>query len=84
MLTKYPLGVVRVLPFTVHSLGDYTAAALLLAAPWALNFASGDSGLTAFYVVGGIAVLAVSLVTNYQYSPKREWVAATGASPSPA
>ena len=27
----------------------------------------------AFYVVAGVAVLAVSLVTNYQYSPKREW-----------
>jgi hypothetical protein len=73
MLTKYPLGVVKALPFTVHSAGDYLAAALLLAAPWTLNFADGDSGLTAFYVVAGIAVLAVSLITNYQYSPKREW-----------
>jgi hypothetical protein len=70
-LTRYPLGVVKVLPFTVHSAGDYLAAALLLAAPWALNFASADGGLAAFYTVGGIAVLAVSLITNYQYSPKR-------------
>jgi hypothetical protein len=73
MLTKYPLGVVKVLPFTVHSAGDYLAAALLLIAPFALNFHSGDAGLTAFYIVAGIAVLAVSLITNYQYSPKREW-----------
>jgi hypothetical protein len=75
-LTRYPLGVVKVLPFTVHSAGDYLAAALLLAAPWALNFASADGGLAAFYTVGGIAVLAVSLITNYQYSPKRSLVAA--------
>src|SRR3954449_10748826 len=81
MLTKYPLGVAKVLPFTVHSAGDYLAAALLLAAPWALNFHSGDAGLSAFYVVAGVAVLAVSLVTNYQYSPKRTWV---GAAPQPA
>ena len=27
MLTKYPLGVVKVLPFTIHSAGDYLAAA---------------------------------------------------------
>jgi hypothetical protein len=73
MLTRYPLGVVKVLPFTVHSAGDYLAAALLLVAPYALHFNHGDKGLTAFYLVGGIAVLAVSLVTNYQYSPKREW-----------
>ena len=71
VLTKYPLGVVKVLPFTVHSAGDYLAAALLLAAPWALNFASADGGLAAFYIAGGIAVLGVSLITNYQYSPKR-------------
>ena len=72
-LTKYPLGIKRVLPFTVHSAGDYLAAALLVIAPFALDFTDGDGGLSAFYVVAGIAVLAVSLVTNYQYSPKRSW-----------
>ena len=61
MLTKYPLGVKKVLPFTIHSAGDYLAAALLLIAPFALNFHDTDAGLTAFYIVAGIAVLAVSL-----------------------
>lgn len=79
MLTKYPLGVVKVLPFTIHSAGDYLAAALLLGAPWALHFSAGDRGLTTFYVAAGIAVLAVSLITNYQYSPKRSWAAAPSA-----
>src|SRR5436189_4091490 len=65
MLTKYPLGVIKVLPFTIHSAGDYLAAALLLGAPWVLNFADGDTGLAVFYAVAGVAVLAVSLVTNY-------------------
>lgn len=71
MLTKYPLGVAKVLPFPIHSAGDYLAAGLLLAAPWVLNFSSGDRGLTVLYMVLGFAVLAVSLITNYQYSPKR-------------
>ena len=75
MLTKYPLGVAKVLPFTLHSAGDYLAAGLLVAAPLALDF-SGDDGLAAFYVVMGLAVLAVSLVTNYQYSDKRAWAVA--------
>ncbi len=73
MLTKYPLGVVKVLPFTVHSAGDYLAAALLIISPFALGYTDSDGGLAAFYVAAGIAVLAVSLITNYQYSPKREW-----------
>jgi len=71
MLTRYPLGVVKVLPFTVHSAGDYLAAALLVVAPFALDFNDSDGGLTAFYIAAGVAVLAVSLVTNYQYSEKR-------------
>src|SRR5437899_10455618 len=57
MLTKYPLGVAKVLPFTVHSAGDYLAAALLLAAPSARNFGDGDGGLTAVCILGGAAVL---------------------------
>jgi hypothetical protein len=68
MITKYPLGVVKVLPFTVHSAGDYLAAALLLIAPFALGFSDTDGGLTALYIAGGVAVAAVSLITNYQYS----------------
>src|SRR5438477_7450852 len=73
MLTRYPLGVAKVLPFTVHSAGDYLAAALLVLSPFALNFNDTATGLTAFYIVAGIAVLGVSLITNYQYSEKREW-----------
>jgi hypothetical protein len=71
MLTRYPLGVWKVLPFTIHSAGDYLAAALLVIAPFALSFNDSDTGLAAFYIAGGVAVLAVSLITNYQYSPKR-------------
>jgi SPW repeat-containing protein len=77
MLTRYPLGVAKVLPFTVHSAGDYLAAALLILSPFVLGYTDTDGGLSAFYVVAGLAVLAVSLVTNYQYSPKREWSGAT-------
>jgi hypothetical protein len=79
MLTKYPLGVKKVLPFTVHSGGDYLAAALLILSPFALGFTDTDGGLSAFYVIMGIAVLAVSLITNYQYSEKRSWNGATPA-----
>jgi hypothetical protein len=81
MLTRYPLGVAKVLPFTVHSAGDYLAAALLVITPFALGYTDTDGGLSAFYVAAGIAVLAVSLVTNYQYSPKRTW---STAAPQPA
>jgi hypothetical protein len=70
MMTRYPLGVVKVLPFQVHSAGDYLAAALLLGAPFTLHFRQSDGGLAALYIASGIAVLAVSLITNYQYRPE--------------
>jgi hypothetical protein len=45
----------------------------LIGSPFVLNFQSSDTGLTAFYIGAGIAVLAVSVITNYQYSPQRQW-----------
>ena len=79
MLTRYPLGVAKVLPFTVHSAGDYLAAALLIIGPFALGFDGTSGGLDVFYVVAGVAVLAVSLITNYQYSPRRDLAPHTAA-----
>ena len=80
MLTRYPLGVVKVLPFPVHSAGDYLAAALLVASPFALGFSSSDRALTVVYLAAGVAVLAVSLLTTYQYSLP----AVPGTLPAPA
>ena len=71
LLTKYPLGLFKVLPFPVHSAGDYLAVFLLIASPFVIGFDGTSGGLDVFYVVAGVAVLAVSLITNYQYSPKR-------------
>ena len=69
MLTRYPLGVIKVLPFTLHSAGDYLAVVLLGVAPFALDFHNSARGLTIFYLAAGAAVLLVSLITNYQYRP---------------
>jgi hypothetical protein len=68
LITNYPLGALKILPFQVHSAGDYLAAALLLAAPFTLHFNHGDAGLSAVYVVAGLAVVGVSLITNYQWN----------------
>ena len=69
LLTKYPLGLIKVLSFRLHSAGDYAATALLFASPFALRFNHTDMGVTVFYIGAGVAVLGVSLITNYQYGP---------------
>ena len=49
------------------------ATLTLIAGPFVVGFDGSSGGLTLFYVLAGAAVLAVSLITNYQYSDKREW-----------
>src|SRR3954468_4774425 len=66
LVTRYPLGLVKLVPFPVHSAGDYLGALLLILAPFALDFTDSDGGLAAFYIVVGAVVLLLSLVTDYQ------------------
>ena len=42
--SSVPMSLVKVLPFPVHSGGDYLAAALLVVAPFALNFSVPRAG----------------------------------------
>ncbi len=65
VFTDYPLGVIRVIPFVVHSAGDYIGAAALIAAPFVLGFNDSDGGLATFYVVMGVVLVAASLITDY-------------------
>ena len=75
IFTDYPLGLVKVIPFVVHSAGDYVGAAGLIAAPFVLGFNDTDGGLTAFYVFMGVALVAVSLVTDYGDTPRGQSIA---------
>lgn len=65
LLTDYPLGARRVIPFKLHSAGDYLGAASLILAPFLLGFSDSDEGLTTFYVAVGAVLVAVSLITDY-------------------
>lgn len=67
LLTDYPLGVRRIIPFKLHSAGDYLGAGALITAPFLLGFSDTDEGLTAFYVAVGAVLVAVSLLTDYDH-----------------
>ena len=71
LLTDYPLGVRRVIPFKLHSAGDYLGAGTLIVAPFLLGFSDSDEGLTTFYVAVGVVLVAVSLLTDYDH-PDRD------------
>jgi hypothetical protein len=73
LFTRYPLGAIRVIPFPVHSFGDYLGGALAILAPFVLDFRDEDSGLSALYIVVGAVVVILSLVTNYSWGPDEQF-----------
>jgi hypothetical protein len=74
LFTRYPLGVVKVIPFPVHSGGDYLGGILAIIAPFVLDFWNSDQGLSVTYIVVGAVVLALSLVTDYSWGPDHQRV----------
>ena len=57
----------RLISPTTHGIMDYIMGLLLIASPWAFSFNRGGAE-TWVPVVLGIAMLLVSLITDYRYS----------------
>lgn len=67
LLTKYPLGALKVIAFPVHGLLEAVMAAAWLPMPWVFGFA-GDAAARNFYVLAGLGLLALVLLTDYRSS----------------
>jgi hypothetical protein len=65
LLTDYPLGLARVVPFPLHGSLELIVAPVLVALPWVLNYA-WDLPARNYYVGMGIVVFAVWLTTDYR------------------
>lgn len=81
LVTAYPLGVVKLLPFTIHGGIEVLTAAFLLLAPWLFGFAEVDAARN-FFIVAGVGLFLVYVVTDYRAAerdrprgPRRERVA---------
>jgi hypothetical protein len=75
LVTRYPLGLLKVLPFSMHGVLEAAMAVVWLAAPWLFGFAADVPARTVFVCAGVALLLAVSL-TRYgereaQRSPNR-------------
>jgi hypothetical protein len=69
LLTAYPLGAVRMIPFTVHATIEFVTALVLLAMPWVGNFSDVDAARN-FFLAGGIGLLALWTVTDYKLAER--------------
>ena len=66
LITKYPLGAIRLLPFPAHGVIEALMAASWIVMPWLLGFAEESTAARNFFVAAGIALLAVVAVTDYR------------------
>ena len=64
LLTRYPLGAARVIPFPVHGVIEAAAGLMTAAAPWLMGFAR-DRSATATHLASGLGTLAVFALTDY-------------------
>lgn len=65
LITRYPLGAVKILPFPAHGVLETLMAAGWIAMPWLLGFA-GEAAARNFFVAAGVGLLIVAALTDYQ------------------
>lgn len=71
LMTRYPLGVLKVIPFPIHGIIETVAAVMTAAAPWTLGFAR-DERAKLTHLVSGLGTLAVVAVTDYKAAEREE------------
>jgi hypothetical protein len=65
LMTAYPLGVAKLIPFPVHGSVEVVTSAFLVIAPFLFGFSRVMSARN-FFLVGGIGLFLVWLTTNYR------------------
>ena len=65
LATDFPLGVVPLIPFTIHGWVERVVGPLLIIVPFVLGF-STDLAARNFYVAIGVVIVLVGLVTDYK------------------
>jgi len=65
LLTAYPLGVAKIIPFTVHGSVEAVTSILLVLAPYLFGFSDVASARN-FFIASGIGLFLVWLTTNYK------------------
>ena len=65
LITRFPLGVIKILPFTVHGSIEFVLSFLLVAMPWIFGYSSEPAARN-YYVASGIALFVVWLITDYK------------------
>ena len=72
LLTAFPMGLLKMIPFPVHGGLEATMAPLLVAAPWLVGFSRVGAARN-FYIASGLVLGVVWLLTDYRAEvPERD------------
>jgi hypothetical protein len=69
LFTNYPLGLVKLIPYTVHGAIEYASVLHLLAWPFVMRFP--ERSARGYYILASISLLAACLMTDYRALEKR-------------
>ena len=70
IITKYPLGLIKLLPFPIHGVIETIMAVGFIVFPWLFGFAD-DIAARNFYVAVGVGLLVVVALTDYKGTKTR-------------
>jgi hypothetical protein len=63
LVTDFPLGAAKLLPFTIHGWVERVVGPVLILLPFGLGF---DAPARSFYIVIGIVIVLIGLLTDYR------------------
>jgi hypothetical protein len=66
LATNYELGVLKILPMKVHLMNDYVVSAFFAISPWLFGFSHRPANVWVPFLVIGVLVFVVSLMTRTQ------------------
>ncbi|MBA2484074.1 MAG: hypothetical protein H0V39_06580 [Nitrosomonas sp.] len=65
LISDFPFGVVKFIPFTIHGWIERLVGPSLIALPFIFGFANEEVARN-FFIAMGIVIIVVGLLTNYQ------------------
>ncbi len=70
LLTDFPLGLIKVIPFPIHGAVEVVVGVVLVFAMPRLLRAGPGSPARTFFIAAGVAILVVWVLTRYRESPR--------------
>ena len=64
VMTRYEVGLVKVLPMRMHLMNDYIASALLALSPWIFGFSNLPPNAWMPHLVAGVSIFVLTLLTE--------------------